>query len=261
MMGNPDVEYLQGKLNMTLTDADPVLRTCGVSKVFRGSRVVDNVDLTVRRGERLAIIGPSGSGKSTVCRLFAGLEQPDEGIIYVGNEILASGGDARGKTGRERRRLRSRLGFVPQQYTLFPHLTLAQNVALGPLRVHKLSKKEARTTMMAVLERVGLGDKLDSYPAQLSGGQRQRGAIARELAMQREVIIFDEPTSALDPELSGEVREVMRQLALDGLTMVVVTHEMEFAKRFADRIAVMNQGRLVSIRPADRVFGDGAAVA
>jgi ABC-type polar amino acid transport system ATPase subunit len=241
---------------MTKSDTAPVLRACGVSKEFRGLRVVDRVDLEVRRGERLAIIGPSGSGKSTVCRLFAGLEHPDEGTIYVGDEALAGGDDANRKSDRERRRIRGRLGFVPQQYTLFPHLTLAQNVELGLLRVRKVSKSDARSAARTVLERVGLGDKLGSYPAQLSGGQRQRGAIARELAMQREVLIFDEPTSALDPELRTEVLEVMRKLAIDGLTMVVVTHEMEFARRFADRIAVMNQGRLVAIRTPEEFFGD-----
>ena len=179
--------------------------------------------------------------------MFAGLEIPDEGAIYIGKEMFADG--ARREITREGRRLRGRLGFVPQQYTLFPHMTLAQNVALGPTRVLNLPKSDVRKIVEEVLNKVGLGAKLDSYPAQLSGGQRQRGAIARELAMRREVLIFDEPTSALDPELSAEVSEVMRKLALDGLTMVVVTHDMEFAERFASRIASMKDGKLISVIP------------
>jgi len=230
---------------------ESVLRTEGVSKDFRGLRVVRDINLAVRRGECLSIIGPSGSGKSTVCRLFAGLESPNQGVVYVGHEVLADASRPR-KNDRQRRRIRAKLGFVPQQYTLFPHLTLAQNIALGPQRVLKLSSDQVKKSVSVVLARVGLADKYDSYPAQMSGGQRQRGAIARELAMQREVIIFDEPTSALDPDLSAEVREVMRQLASDGLTMVVVTHEMDFAKKFSDRIAVMKGGELEGIyRPND----------
>lgn len=231
----------------------PALRAVDVSKVFRGNRVVDKVSLSVRRGERLAIIGPSGSGKSTVCRLFAGLEHPDAGTIYVGNEILA---DSKGpRSDSERRRVRNRLGFVPQQYTLFPHLTLTQNVQLGLIRVKKLDKSAARSAAEDVLRRVGLLDKAGAYPAQMSGGQRQRGAIARELAMQRDVLIFDEPTSALDPDLRAEVLEVMRQLAIDGMTMVLVTHEMDFARMFADRIAVMRAGTLEQVSDPEQVFG------
>ena len=226
--------------------AEVILRACGVSKDFRGTRVVNRVDLSVFKGECLAVVGPSGSGKSTMCRLFAGLEVPDEGEIYVGNDLVARGRDGGRVTGR--------LGFVPQQYSLFPHLTLAQNVSLGPIRVRKMSKAAAVAATEAVLAKVGLQDKLSSYPGQLSGGQRQRGAIARELAMQREVLIFDEPTSALDPDLSTEVLEVMRQLAKEGMTMVVVTHEMGFAKRFADRVAAMNQGKLISLGSAVEFF-------
>jgi len=178
-----------------------ILSARGVSKDFRGVRVVDRIDLEVYRGERLAIVGASGSGKSTVCRLFVGLEYPDEGTIYVAGQVLACGDGTVAKSERERRRIRSRLGFVPQQYTLFPHMTLSQNVELRLRRVRKLSRGEGREIAKAVLNRVGLSDKVHAYPGQLSGGQRQRGAIARELAMQRDVLIFDEPTSALDLDL------------------------------------------------------------
>jgi len=231
-----------------------ILSARGVSKDFRGVRVVDRIDLEVYRGERLAIVGASGSGKSTVCRLFVGLEYPDEGTIYVAGQVLACGDGTVAKSERERRRIRRRLGFVPQQYTLFPHMTLSQNVELRLRRVRKLSRGEGREIAKAVLNRVGLSDKVHAYPGQLSGGQRQRGTIARELAMQRDVLIFDEPTSALDLDLRTGVLEVVRQLATDGLTMVVVTHEMDFAQRFADRVAVMDQGRLAAVHSAEQFF-------
>jgi ABC-type polar amino acid transport system ATPase subunit len=247
----PEAIHMSGAMLPHAAQDDVVLRAEKVSKVFRGARVVDRVDLAVRRGERLAIIGQSGSGKSTVCRLFAGLEDPDEGTVFIGPNVLADARHAR-KSDRERRRIRSGLGFVPQQYTLFPHLTLAQNIALGPLRVRGMPKADVDKIVVAVLSRVGLREKIDAYPGQFSGGQRQRGAIARELAMQREILIFDEPTSALDPELSAEVCEVMSQLAADGLTMVVVTHEMDFARKFSDRVAIMESGRLTGIcKPSD----------
>jgi polar amino acid transport system ATP-binding protein len=223
-----------------------VVRLVDVTKRFGEHTVVDRVNTQVTRGEVLAIVGPSGAGKSTLLRCVNLLEQPDEGQIVVGEHTV----DAGRPLGRgELAALRRHAGMVFQAFNLFPHMTVLQNVSFAQTRVLDRSRREADDRSRQLLERVGLADKADTYPQRCSGGQQQRAAIARALALEPEVMLFDEPTSALDPELGLEVLNVMRQLASDGMTMIVVTHEMSFAGNVADEVAVMADGKLIETGP------------
>ena len=220
-----------------------------VNKYFGSLHALQDVDLTVARGEVLVVIGPSGSGKSTLCRAINRLEPIDSGTITIDGVPLPVEGKALA-------RLRSDVGMVFQSFNLFAHKTVLQNVTLGPVKVRKLSKSDARRQAMELLRRVGIEDKADSYPAELSGGQQQRAAIARALAMGPKVMLFDEPTSALDPEMIKEVLDVMLELASDGTTMIVVSHEMGFARSAARKVVFMDEGRIVEVAPPQRFFHD-----
>ncbi|MBJ3814746.1 L-cystine ABC transporter ATP-binding protein YecC [Shimwellia pseudoproteus] len=224
-------------------------------KQFNGQTVLHGIDLDVQSGEVVAIIGPSGSGKTTLLRSINLLEKPESGIISVGDISI----DASQPLSRQKakvRALRQHVGFVFQSFNLFPHRTVLENIIEGPVIVKGEPKAEATARALELLAKVGLTGKENSYPKRLSGGQQQRVAIARALAMRPEVILFDEPTSALDPELVGEVLNTMRQLALEKRTMVIVTHEMSFARDVADRVIFMDQGRIVEQGPAKAVFAD-----
>jgi glutamate transport system ATP-binding protein len=216
----------------------PLVRLESVNKHFGDLHVLRDIDLVVDRGEVVVVIGPSGSGKSTLCRTINRLEPIDSGRIAVDGQPLPEEGKALA-------RLRADVGMVFQSFNLFAHKTVLQNVSLGPIKVKGVSKSEAERTAMTLLERVGVADQARKYPAQLSGGQQQRVAIARALAMGPKVILFDEPTSALDPEMVNEVLDVMTALAREGMTMVVVTHEMGFARKAANRVIFMADGQIV----------------
>jgi polar amino acid transport system ATP-binding protein len=220
-----------------------------VSKAYGAHRVLDGVSLEVAKGEVVCIIGPSGSGKSTLLRCINGLEHHDEGSIAIDGESVR-------REHKSIHALRSDVGMVFQRFNLFPHRTALQNVMEGPLYVKRLARGAAREQAIALLEKVGLAAKLDAYPAQLSGGQQQRVAIARALAMQPKAILFDEPTSALDPELVGDVLKVMLTLALEGMTMVVVTHEMGFAAEVARRVLFLDHGRVVEEGSARQILAE-----
>ncbi len=218
-----------------------------LSKDFGELQVLKNIDLEIKKGEKVVIIGPSGSGKSTLLRCLNLLETPTSGSIYLdGTEIT----DKKCNINHVRRRM----GMVFQNFNLFPHMTVTENITLAPVMTKKLTKPEAADRAEQLLKRVGLSDKADSYPAQLSGGQKQRIAIVRALAMDPEVMLFDEPTSALDPEMVGEVLEVMRELAENNMTMVVVTHEMAFAREAATRILFMDEGHVLEDAPPEEFF-------
>jgi glutamate transport system ATP-binding protein len=227
--------------------APPMIRMVGVYKRFGSLQVLRNINLEVARGEVVVVLGPSGSGKSTLCRTINRLEPIDEGTIEVDGAPLPA-------EGRALARLRADVGMVFQQFNLFAHKTIVQNVALAPVLVRKTGKAEAHEAAMRLLTRVGISDQADKYPAQLSGGQQQRAAIARALAMRPKVMLFDEPTSALDPEMVQEVLDVMTLLVRDGMTMVVITHEMGFARRAADRVVFMSGGELVEDSSPDQFF-------
>ncbi|MER6480096.1 amino acid ABC transporter ATP-binding protein [Streptomyces filamentosus] len=221
----------------------------GVNKHFGALHVLQDIDLTIGRGEVVVVIGPSGSGKSTLCRTINRLETIDAGTITIDGKPLPA-------EGRELARLRSDVGMVFQSFNLFAHKTVLENVMLGQIKVRGTAKAEAETKARALLERVGVAAQADKYPAQLSGGQQQRVAIARALAMDPKVMLFDEPTSALDPEMINEVLEVMQQLAREGMTMVVVTHEMGFARSAADRVVFMADGRIVEQATPEDFFSN-----
>jgi glutamate transport system ATP-binding protein len=225
----------------------PLVVMENVNKHFGDLHALKDVSLTVERGEVLVIVGPSGSGKSTLCRTINRLEPIDSGTITVDGQPLPAEGRALAK-------LRADVGMVFQSFNLFAHKTILGNVTLGPVKVRKVPKAEARERAMKLLERVGIADKADRYPAELSGGQQQRAAIARALAMGPKLMLFDEPTSALDPEMIKEVLDVMVELAREGTTMVVVSHEMGFARQAARRVAFMDGGRIVELAPPDRFF-------
>ena len=209
-----------------------------LSKNFGDLKVLKNISTTVNKGEVISIIGPSGSGKSTFLRCINKLEEPTEGHIYIdGMDLMDKNTDIN--------KVRERVGMVFQHFNLFPNMTVLENLTLSPTMVKKESKEEAEKYALYLLKKVGLSDKANSYPAQLSGGQKQRIAIARALAMKPEVILFDEPTSALDPEMIKEVLDVMRDLAKEGMTMLIVTHEMGFAKNVGNRILFMNNGEII----------------
>jgi polar amino acid transport system ATP-binding protein len=230
----------------------------GLTKAFGATRVLDGVDLTVRRGQVISIIGPSGGGKTTLLRCIHLLETYDAGSIQVdGVEVgytTAAGPGRRARGERELAKIRADIGMVFQLFNLFPHLTAAENVMLGLRKVRGLSKAEARERAQRWLNRVGLADKVDSLPAQLSGGQQQRVGIARAVAMDPKVLLLDEITSALDPELVGEVLAVVQDLARDGMTMLVVTHEMSFARELSDRVAFIDGGEILVSGTPREVF-------
>jgi polar amino acid transport system ATP-binding protein len=224
----------------------PIINLTGVSKSFGATQVLKEINLDVRPGEVLVLIGASGSGKSTVLRIMSGLETADTGEVWV-NEVPLH--DA-----RRAKEIRGHVGMVFQQFNLFPHKTALGNVTLALIKARKMSPPDARKRAMDALDRVGLADRADHYPSQLSGGQQQRVAIARALAVEPGIMFFDEATSALDPELVGEVTEVMRGLARDGMTMVVVTHEMGFARKTADRVVFMDKGVIAEQGAPEDIF-------
>jgi len=225
----------------------PLVVLDGVNKFFGDLQVLTDLNLEVRRGEVIIVIGPSGSGKSTLCRCINRLETISSGRIFFGGQPLPAEGKALAK-------LRSNVGMVFQSFNLFAHKTVLDNVTLGPIKVRGIPRKDAEQQARELLERVGIADQAAKLPAQLSGGQQQRAAIARALAMEPMLMLFDEPTSALDPEMINEVLEVMVGLAESGMTMVVVTHEMGFARRAASRVVFMDQGRIVEEAPPDQFF-------
>ena len=225
----------------------PVIELRHVDKHYGDLHVLRDVSLSVGRGEVLVVIGPSGSGKSTMCRTINRLETIDSGEILIEGEPLP-------QEGRDLARMRAELGMVFQQFNLFAHMSILDNVTLGPREVLRQGKEEAEKRAMELLERVGVAEQAHKVPAQLSGGQQQRAAIARSLAMQPKAMMFDEPTSALDPEMINEVLDVMVELARGGMTMVVVTHEMSFARRVADRVVFMADGQIVEEGSPDEFF-------
>ncbi|MFF5183253.1 amino acid ABC transporter ATP-binding protein [Streptomyces sp. NPDC000345] len=226
---------------------DPLIELRDVNKYFGDLHVLQDINLSVGRGEVVVVIGPSGSGKSTLCRAINRLETIQSGEILLDGKALPAEGKALA-------RLRADVGMVFQSFNLFAHKTVLENVILGQVKVRRTDKKQAEEKARALLDRVGVADQADKYPAQLSGGQQQRVAIARALAMEPKAMLFDEPTSALDPEMINEVLEVMRQLARDGMTMIVVTHEMGFARSAANRVVFMADGRIVEDRTPDEFF-------
>ena len=234
-----------------------LLRAQQVRKSYGRTEVLKGIDLDVRKGEVTCVIGPSGSGKSTFLRCLNRLERIDHGRIRVDGELIGyreDGGRLRELSEKELSRQRAEIGMVFQDFNLFAHYTALENVTAGPVLVRGDPADEARARGVALLERVGLGDKCDSYPRQLSGGQQQRVAIARALAMRPKLMLFDEPTSALDPEMIKEVLDVMTELAKQGMTMIVVTHEMGFAKSVADLMVFMDQGEIVEQSPPSQFF-------
>jgi len=232
---------VEGKAN------GPLVELVGVRKTFGDNVVLTDIDLRIAHGEAIVVAGPSGSGKSTMLRCINGLEQVDAGTITFDGRRVDS-------AGRDLPRLRRHIGMVFQAFNLFPHMTVERNVMLAPLNVLGLSHADARARAVELLERVGIPEKAGEYPADLSGGQQQRVAIARALAMEPKLMLFDEPTSALDPEMIREVLDVMRDLARSGMTMVVVTHEMGFAREVCDRLVFIDAGAIVEEAPPDEFF-------
>ncbi len=228
-----------------------IIEVTGLKKHYKGGeiRALDGIDLNITRGEVVVIIGPSGSGKSTFLRSLNLLEMPTEGqILFEGVDIT----DVKTNINHHRQKM----GMVFQQFNLFPHKTVLQNMTLAPIKLLKLPKAQAEERALKLLERVGLADRADAYPSQLSGGQKQRIAIVRALCMEPEVMLFDEPTSALDPEMVGEVLEVMRDLAKEGMTMAVVTHEMGFAREVGTKIIFMDEGKILEMGTPEEIFGN-----
>ncbi|MGN0652909.1 MAG: amino acid ABC transporter ATP-binding protein [Gemmiger sp.] len=218
-----------------------------LKKNYEGVQVLNGINLTINKGDVVCIVGPSGCGKSTFLRCLTRLEEPTGGTVELdGTEVTEKGIDA----------IRARMGMVFQHFNLFPHLTVKKNITLAPVRLGRMSQEEADARAMDLLARIGLADKADSYPNMLSGGQKQRIAIVRALAMDPEVLLFDEPTSALDPEMVGEVLELMKELARDGMTMVVVTHEMGFAREVANRVIFIDEGVVKVDKPPQEFFKD-----
>ncbi len=225
----------------------PIIEVAHLDKFYGDFHALKDINLTVHQGEKMVICGPSGSGKSTLIRCFNGLEWHNSGTLVVdGTEVH--------EDAKEMGRLRQEVGMVFQQFNLFPHLTVLENLTIGPTKVRKQSAKQAEETARNYLERVHIPDQADKYPSQLSGGQQQRVAIARSLCMESRVLLFDEPTSALDPEMINEVLDVMVELARSGMTMVVVTHEMGFARKVADTMVFMEAGEIVEISPPEQFF-------
>ncbi|MBX6391408.1 MAG: amino acid ABC transporter ATP-binding protein [Frankia sp.] len=231
------------------TKATPLVALEKVCKSFGDHQVLHDIDLTIERGEVVVVIGPSGSGKSTLCRCINRLEVIDSGTITIDGAPLPA-------EGRALARLRAQVGMVFQSFNLFGHRTVLDNVTLAPRKVRRVPRAQAEATALRLLERVGIADKARQMPAELSGGQQQRAAIARALAMEPKVMLFDEPTSALDPEMINEVLDVMRELATSGMTMVVVTHEMGFARTVANRVVFMDGGRIIESGPPQEFFSN-----
>ena len=247
-------------MSLSLTDPTldiptgmPLLTATGLHKCFGENEVLKSIDLEVCRGDVVALIGPSGSGKTTVLRCLSSLEVPDGGRVSVGPDLCLDFDQKPGK--KDVLSLRDRSAVVFQHYNLFPHLTVLQNVIEGPVQVQKRPAAEAKSEAMQLLERVGLGQKADAYPFQLSGGQQQRVGIVRAVALRPKVLLFDEPTSALDPELVGEVLTVMKELSEEGWTMLIVTHELGFAREVADKVVFMDGGVIVEQGPPEHVLG------
>jgi polar amino acid transport system ATP-binding protein len=237
-----------------MTDPSKVLDVAGVSKRFGDLEVLSDISFKVDKGETVCVLGPSGSGKSTLLRCINWLEPPDAGQVYLNGAQVGINGAGVVMTDRELSKIRTRIGMVFQHFALWPHLTVLQNLMEGPVQVQRRSKPEVRKEALALLAKVGLSDKQDVFPSKLSGGQKQRVGIARALAMKPDLLLFDEPTSALDPELVSEVLVVMRDLAHEGMTMVIVTHEMAFAREAATRILFLDRGRVVETGPPERFF-------
>ena len=232
---------------MSAPTQKPFIQISNVSKYFGAFQALDNVSLDITLGQKLVICGPSGSGKSTLIRCINRLEQHEAGEIRIDGTLVDDS-----PSGREA--LRNNVGMVFQQFNLFPHLTILENLMLGPVRARKLPEAEARELAMNYLERVKIPEQLDKYPGQLSGGQQQRVAIARALCMAPKIMLFDEPTSALDPEMIAEVLDVIEELADSGMTMICVTHEMGFARQVADMMLFMDHGRIVEMAPPKTFF-------
>ncbi|MBE6607248.1 MAG: amino acid ABC transporter ATP-binding protein [Ruminococcaceae bacterium] len=228
---------------------ETIIHVEGLEKKFDKTEVLKGVSININKGDVVCVIGASGSGKSTFLRCLNLLEQPTSGTIYFDGQNLTSS-----KTNLNLHR--QKMGMVFQQFNLFPHLTVLKNLTLAPMMLKKVPKEEAEAKALALLERVGLADRADSYPNQLSGGQKQRVAIVRALCMEPDVMLFDEPTSALDPEMVGEVLDVMKELARDGMTMVVVTHEMGFAREVSNRVIFLDEGKIAEEGTPDELFGN-----
>ncbi|MFT4254382.1 MAG: amino acid ABC transporter ATP-binding protein [Caulobacter sp.] len=240
---------------MSVTEPS-IVELVDVTKLFAGRPVLDRVSLQLRRGETIVLLGPSGAGKSTLIRCVSGLEPIYSGMIYVQGEPMGmtlTNGTWKPDDARTLARKRRQVGMVFQRFNLFPHMTAIENVMAGPVNVLGAAREEARAQAVELLEKVGLGDKLASYPAQLSGGQQQRVAIARSLAMNPAVLLFDEPTSALDPERVKDVVGIIRDLARQGMSMIVVSHEMGLAREAADRVVMMEAGRIVEDVPVAQI--------
>jgi len=231
-----------------------VLDVAGVSKRFGANEVLSDVSLQVDKGETVCVLGPSGSGKSTLLRCINWLERPDAGQIYLNGQRVGVSGAGIAMSDRDLSKIRTRIGMVFQHFALWPHLTVLQNLMEAPVQVQRRPRTQVRDEALALLEKVGLAEKRDAFPSRLSGGQKQRVGIARALAMRPDLLLFDEPTSALDPELVGEVLVVMRELAHEGMTMVIVTHEMGFAREAATRILFLDRGRNVESGPPEQFF-------
>lgn len=224
-----------------------IIEVKNLSKSFGTNEVLKSIDLEVDRGEVICIIGPSGSGKSTFLRCLNGLEKVNNGSVVVGSQDIA-------KKSVNIDQVRENIGMVFQQFNLFPHLTVAENITLAPIELDKMNKEEARDVALDLLKKVGLEEKIDDKPTSLSGGQQQRVAIARALAMNPDIMLFDEPTSSLDPEMVGEVLTVMKKLVEEGMTMIIVTHEMGFAREAADRVLFMDDGVIVEENVPEQIF-------
>ncbi len=232
-----------------MTTNETLIKVESLEKSFGEVEVLKGIDLEIKKGEVVCIIGPSGCGKSTFLRTLNLLEEPTGGHIYFGGTDIT---DPKNDINRHR----MKIGMVFQQFNLFPHMTVLKNMTLAPMMLQKISKEDAEAKALKLLERVGLADRANSYPSQLSGGQKQRVAIVRALCMEPEVMLFDEPTSALDPEMVGEVLEVMKSLANEGMTMAVVTHEMGFAREVADRVLFIDQGIIMEQGSPEEVFSN-----
>jgi polar amino acid transport system ATP-binding protein len=239
-----------------MVDGRKVLDVAGVSKRFGDLVVLSDVSFQVKKGETICVLGPSGSGKSTLLRCINWLERPDGGQIYLNGAQIGVNGAGLVMSDRELSQIRTHIGMVFQHFALWPHLTVLQNLMEAPVHVQRRPKAEVRDEALALLAKVGLNDKRDAFPARLSGGQKQRVGIARALAMRPDLLLFDEPTSALDPELVGEVLVVMRDLAREGMTMVIVTHEMAFAREAATRVLFLDHGRVVETGAPERFFSN-----
>ena len=244
----------------TAAKNQPMVEITGVNKHYGDLHVLQDIDLTVNKGEVVVVLGPSGSGKSTLCRTINRLETFETGAIRIDGQPLPEEGKIKvvgvdlGGGAKEAAVAKRKTGMVFQQFNLFPHLTILENCTLAPMWVLKTPRKQAEEEAMALLDRVHIAEQARKYPAQLSGGQQQRAAIARSLAMNPEIMLFDEPTSALDPEMVGEVLEVMTEMANAGMTMMVISHEMSFAREVADRVIFMDEGEIVEIAPPSEFF-------